>query len=58
MEEKLISADECQLINIEGKTELESHHFATTRVKTGPSVDAESTSRASISTQSPNVIHR
>lgn len=29
MEEERQSADQCQLINVEGLMELESHHFAT-----------------------------
>lgn len=32
MEEKLFPVEEFQLINIEGKRNLESHHFVTTNV--------------------------
>lgn len=59
MEEKeLFSVEEYQLINIEGKIELESHHFATTNVIIGSSVDTKMTPRECISTQLSSMTHR
>lgn len=62
MEEKLFPVEKFQLINIERKINLESHHFVTTNVSVdwvqGLSVDAKMTAREWIFSPSQTITHR